>query len=486
MKRAFILFVSIFICSNIYSQVEDDFETYNKNVKKGWENYSKKVESDWKTYNDSCNKAYTKYLEQTWKDFKLNKDERNFKPMPKPPVYDTTIPKPIPPTPLPVKSLPDKPEPNPPTPIPPIEPNPSPAPQNTITTMFFGSEINLNKMSFKQKHLTDVSNKSIANYWTFLSSLKYNEWLEEIVRIKIELNLNDWAMYQLLEKVFKAYFSNGNENETVIFSIFTLNQLGYQAKIGRSNNSLVPLITSQNKLINTSTFTNGKNTYYVINSKHKNLSSVQSCGIDYDNAKNVLNFTFNTIPFFSDNVITKNLKFGKNIYLLKYNKNLIDFYSTYPCMDFSLYLNASMDKISLESIEKELASGIKGKTQEEQINILLHFVQNAFDYKTDDAQYGCEKWNLAEETIASAYSDCDDRAIFFAQLVKRLTRMNVVLIYYPGYHLATAVKFDNARTNGDYIMVDNVKYLICDPTYTNANFGVSMPQLRNIPVEIIK
>ncbi|MDR1348574.1 MAG: hypothetical protein LBJ63_09155, partial [Prevotellaceae bacterium] len=96
------------------------------------------------------------------------------------------------------------------------------------------------------------------------------------------------------------------------------------------------------------------------------------------------------------------------------------------------------------------------------------------------------KWNFAEETIASAYSDCDDRAILFAQLVRRLLGLPVVLIYYPQIHLATAIQFDNPTTEGDYVMVDGKKYLICDPTFIHANLGMSMPDLRNVAVEIIK
>jgi hypothetical protein len=140
----------------------------------------------------------------------------------------------------------------------------------------------------------------------------------------------------------------------------------------------------------------------------------------------------------------------------------------------------------METLEAELKPMLSDQSQEEAINFLLHFVQNAFQYATDDEQYGYEKWNFAEETIASNHSDCDDRAILFAQLVKHFLGMKVVLIHYPGYHLATAVKFDHPQTTGDYVLVDDAKYLICDPTYINADLGNAMPQLMNIPVEIIK
>ena len=64
--------------------------------------------------------------------------------------------------------------------------------------------------------------------------------------------------------------------------------------------------------------------------------------------------------------------------------------------------------------------------------------------------------------------------------------MEVVLVYYPGRHLATAVRFDNPDTTGDYLNVDGKKFLICDPTYIGATLGMGMPQLRQVPIEVIR
>jgi hypothetical protein len=62
--------------------------------------------------------------------------------------------------------------------------------------------------------------------------------------------------------------------------------------------------------------------------------------------------------------------------------------------------------------------------------------------------------------------------------------MRVVLVHYPGRHLATAVRFDNPLTDGDYVMVNGSKYVICDPTYIHADLGMAMPDLAGMRVEI--
>ena len=63
--------------------------------------------------------------------------------------------------------------------------------------------------------------------------------------------------------------------------------------------------------------------------------------------------------------------------------------------------------------------------------------------------------------------------------------MDVVLIYYPGQHLAAAVHFDNPATRGDYVTVDGKKYLICDPTFIGASLGMAMPDLKSTTVEVV-
>ncbi|MDR1847627.1 MAG: hypothetical protein LBR17_05870 [Bacteroidales bacterium] len=487
MKQIFTL-IAVFLLLQTFSFAQNDsiYQKYKQKQQKAEENFKKTSITNQKTFSDSLNSVYASFLAQRWTSFKLYQEERSFKPMPKPPVFDTTQPIYDIPEPLPIKPIPpiEPPKPIPITPIP-IVPTPTPIPQNTINSSFFGTSIKLTKLSLKQQRLTGISEKEIANHWNFLTSLQYNDWIAEVLRIKTELNLNDWAVYKLLENVFKVYF-NGSENEEVVFSIFTLNQMGYKAKIGRANGELFPMVAFQNKLSNTPTFIYNETRYYVLNQSHKGLSSIESCNADYGNAPNVMDLALSKSLRINTNLQIKELKYNSNTYAIKYNKNLVSFYSTYPLMDFAFYADAPIDKLTMESLKTELLSQIKGTSQEYAINFLLHFVQNAFIYKTDDEQFGYEKWNFAEETIASLYSDCDDRAIFFAQLVKELLDMNVVLIYYPGYHLATAVKFNNSQTQGDYVIVDNVKYLICDPTYTDANLGTSMPQLRNIPIEIIK
>ena len=101
----------------------------------------------------------------------------------------------------------------------------------------------------------------------------------------------------------------------------------------------------------------------------------------------------------------------------------------------------------------QLKTVIEGKSQKDAANILLNFVQTAFEYKTDGDQFGFEKPNFPDETF---YNPCSG-----GRLSEEIT--------------------------GDYVVLDDgSKYLICDPTYIGAPIGMCMDQYKQVAPEIIR
>ena len=467
---------------------QQDFERYAKEQEDAFSSYRAMKEEEFKNYNDSLNREFGKYLAETWKDFSLQWKEPLIKhPVPLT-VYNPDAPHPGP-SKLPVKGEVELPK----SPLPRIEADihlpaklPANVPAGQLEKSFYGVTITFNKPAFSMPRLTGTTEREIAAFWTALARLPYEDWSARIMQWKSGLQLNGWGLYLLINETFAAYAPGGTKNERVIFSVFTLNQLGYHAKIGRVQQKLVPLIAFGCSVTNTSAFTFGNTVYSVVNEEHINLSSVQSCRMEYGGAAKTLDMSVNVSPILAPSVITKILKDKKRSYELCFNRNLVDWYATYPCVDFTVYARAALDGNFLQSLKQQIEPVIKGLSQEQAVNELLHFVQFAFDYMTDEKQFGYERWFFAEETVASDHSDCEDRAILFTQLVRTLLDMPVVLVSYPGKHLATAIKFDNPQTKGDYIEVDGQKYLLCDPTYIGADLGMGMPALREIPIEVIK
>ena len=495
-KIIIIIAIALFGVGTILSQTPTypDFsksaiEKFKRQQKTSIEQFKNEKKEELAAFRDSLNREFATYLKETWESFNLERQERGFKPMPQPPVY-----KPIPdkiPVHVPVIPVPE-PEPNPfikPLPLP--KPKPEPV-QEMFDADFFGGTIRLQKLKFSMNRLSGVSENAVANFWLSLSEMPIDQILDDVTRLQKDLRLNDWGVFQLVNKMFYAYFPNGNENEQTVFSVFMLNQLGYKARIGRADNALLPLVAIQNNVVNTSYFVintdNQKVMYYTINQSRKPLSTLQTCGQEYGNAGKIMNLTIAQYPILSNKTSTQSLTANGQKYSFNYNPSLPAFYETYPCVDFSIYADAPLDETFLKSLRDDFQPVLQNKTREEQVNFLLHFVHSVYypKYKTDQDNYGYEKWNFAEETLIADYTDCDDNAIFFAQLVKNLLGMKVVIIYYPGIHLSTAVKFDNPNAQGDYVLVDNAKYLVCDPTYFGSNIGMAMPDLRNTGVQIFK
>lgn len=488
------LIVTLAIFAKGHAQVDStseqrDFERYAKEEEKAFYAYVKMEEEKFKNYNDSINREFGKYLAETWKEFNLEWQEPLIKyPVPLT-VYNPDVPRPKPAR-LPIKKEVELPK----RLLPRVDPDislpsklPVNVPTNQLEKSFYGVTITFNKLEFSMPRLTGTTEREVSAFWMALAKLPYEDWAGRIIQWKSGLKLNDWGLYLLIKEAFTAYAPGGTENEEVIFTVFTLNQLGYRAKIGRVKQKLVPFIAFGCHVSNTSIFSHEKIIYSAVNTKHTNLSSVQICRVNYPRATKLLDMSIDFSPMLASEVITKAVKDTRRSYKLRFNKNLVDWYATYPLVNFAIYAKAALDENFLQSVTQQIKPVLNGLSQEQAINELLHFVQFAFTYAKDVDQFGYERWNFAEETIASSHSDCEDRAILFTQLVRTLLDMPIVLIYYPNRHLATAVKFDAPQIEGDYIItVDGQKYLLCDPTYKTAVAGMCMPQLRDVPIEVIK
>ncbi|MDR1407376.1 MAG: hypothetical protein LBJ23_04940 [Tannerella sp.] len=491
MKRYSILYIFLSVFAVAHSQQpagREDARTYGQKQKEAIAQYRQARQRELAHYRDSINAEYARYLAETWKSFDMLRQERSFRPMPKQPVYQPDTPQPEPER-LPVSGERELPAPIPAEDVPSVPPSLPDVPEPALKTVFLGTQITLNRVLPSVKLPSGLSEKSVAACWLALSKADHKAWTGEILRIKAELKLNDWGMYLLINKLFEVCFPESYRNGQVIFSVFMLNQMGYRAKIGKSENELIPLVAFRQEVVNCSYLAYGGDTsvkYSALHPQRKALSSVRICPVEYVGATNSLNLEVAASPRLVMDAKTRTLTAGDKSFVLKYNRNIVDFYADYPCVNFTVHATAAPDEALLESIEAQIAPHIAGESQEEAVNRLLHLVQDAFDYMTDNEQFGYEKWFFAEETVALPYSDCEDRAILFAQLVRRLLNMPVVLVHYPGQHLATAVKFDNPHTVGDYVSVDGAKYLICDPTCGNANLGMSMPSMRNVAVEVFK
>lgn len=173
------------------------------------------------------------------------------------------------------------------------------------------------------------------------------------------------------------------------------------------------------------------------------------------------------------------------------NKNLLDFYDTYPASEigdnfmtrWAMYANTPLETETKERLYPALHAKIEGLTKLEATERLLNFVQTAFVYEYDKKVWGHDRAFFAEETLYYPYCDCEDRSILFSRLMRDLLGLKVILVYYPG-HLATAVCFTE-EVKGDYIILNEMRYVICDPTFIGASVGCTMTGMDNRAARVI-
>jgi len=334
---------------------------------------------------------------------------------------------------------------------------------------------------FTASHIDD---KKIEEIWSHFSRMDYSALIAQLRKAQKTYHLNDWGYLQLLYHVSNRLLPDDKLTRD-LFLWFLLQKSGYESKISYFENGVYLLIPFQETLFGFRFIQEGDVKYYYIpfDSSRSLPKKLYSYTGQSPHGRLLATSIEESPSFaFAEEKKTFRFEYDNESYSIPvtYNKNLIAFLSGYPQTIIPVYGKAPAH---IEAVVRSLDKIIQGKSEVEQVNIILAFCQKAFTYKTDHDQFGKEKVMFSEETLFYPYSDCEDRAILFHYLMNRLTHLKTIFIKYP-WHLAAAVLFSDSVT-GDKIQYQGKTFLICDPTYTNARAGMSMPQLKKEKVEVV-
>lgn len=334
--------------------------------------------------------------------------------------------------------------------------------------------------------LADAYEQSASSAWTEMSEKGYDMLAGECLSERERLELNDWGYIELVKVLAEKFLGKGNA--ATIMQTYILVQSGYKVRLARCGTRLALLVPFTNQIYGRQyieiegekfydIYGSGSGTYYVFNrsfsgEKTASTSITHEPQLEYQPSDEK---TFGARRY-------PNLKVN-----LQTNKNLIDFYSSFPVTDnWSGYIGASLSQKVKDKLYPALKEQMKGRNSMGCVTLLLNFVQTAFQYKSDWDQFGCEKPFFGDELFYYPYCDCEDRSILFYILVKELVGVDVVLLDYPD-HIATAVCLsEEYDIKGCYFMVGGKKYYICDPTYIGASIGDCMQQYINTAPNIIR
>lgn len=448
-----------------------------------FDNFAKQADTEYQSFQDDANKAFLNLLKESWVEFQVFAGlEYPKKPKPEtPPVAPVAPVAPVQPevtTPVQVE-----PEPEP-------EPVIVPEPEEGVRACsfeFYGSQLDfIIPEAMANYKMSGNSEDEVAKFWDSLSCEDYSSVLSQINEHASRMQLEGWSLFLLIDCLADELYWPSRADESEVFKIFIMNQLGMDARLGLADGKLTANVCVKEQVY-ASLFYQYQGRNYYFSPSIRQVEHFKSYPGQFSDNMTPLSVEI-TRPLNIGNENTVSLRskyskvFGMNMQF-PVNIALCAFYADYPQVDVDIYARAAYDEAFTSSMSHALRPLLEGKDEVTQVNLLLHFLQYDFDYMTDDEQFGYEKPFFLEENFLYPCNDCEDRSILFSNLVRRLLGLDVVLVDYPD-HVATAVRF-NSETEGDCLMYDGHRYTICDPTYIGAPVGMAMEDYRGVEFNVL-
>lgn len=454
--------------------------------------FVKSMTEDFDKFRQQSMAEFSEFVKNPWKEFEETKPIPKPSPKPVPPVImEDDKDKPIENKPIIIDEVvaPVIEEPQP-QPLEPIKEIPVVSP-SYLNFSFFGTK---EKVKLEQGNLPclgGVDERSVANMLQALSSDDFDNLIIDCLEIRKNRKLSDWGYIQMLKSMALEAYPN-NKNEAQLLMAYLYFQSGYKMRLASDGSNLYMLFASKHLIFEKPSFSVDGENFYGVDELPARL---YICQTSFPNEK-PLSLLLSTNQLLSCNKTTdrtiSSIKYPDMKFSVSVNKNLMDFYSTYPtsALDgnimtrWAMYANTPLDNNVSSTLYPELKSLLKGKTELEATNILLNTIQTGLTYEYDDKVWGGDRAFFAEESLYYPYCDCEDRSILLTRLVRDLLGLNCLLVYYPG-HLAAAIEYTDKTVNGDYITLDGRKFVIADPTYINAPIGLTMPGMDNEKAKVI-
>lgn len=470
--------------------------SHAQNLKTDREEFDKFVQQmtdDFDNFRRQSMAQFAEFVRNPWKEFEETKPIPKPEPKPVPPVImeDEDNKDPVKDNPVVIEDVVtpviDEPQPKP---LEPIEEVPVVNPEY-VDFAFFGTADKVRCDKSCLPSLSRLSESGIAEMLQQLASEDFDNTILDCLQIRQDRKLSDWAYLQMLNKLAESLYPS-NPNEAQLMLAYLYLQSGYRTRLGTDGTNLYMLYASKHQIYEHPYYSVDGYNYYGV----KNLPGrMNICQASFPNEQS-LSLLVNTNQTFALDMTPereiRSKAYPESKFSVSVNKNLLDFYSTYPssALDgnvmtrWAMYANTPMDRNVADKLYPVLKGILAEKSEYDATNILLNTIQTGMEYEYDNKVWGTDRAFFPEETLYYPYCDCEDRAILLTRMVRDLLGLNCLLVYYPG-HLAAAIEYTGDDVTGDYISLDGHKYVIADPTYINAPIGRTMPGMDNAVAKVI-
>lgn len=460
----------------------DDFEEYKRQQQQG----TQKIKAEFQEYKEKQDKEFADFLKAQWSEFDTYRGKVRIKePKPKQipvvvvpvvPLKPTPTPSvPVPVAPVPVVIIPVIPPPAPP------QPKPVPLDADTLEIVFYGNSVRFDYDPKWKNYRMPGGDKpeAMSGFWTMMSGSKYESTIQSVNNARRDLKLDDWGGVTLWRSVVQTMQPERKSEQNLLLWYFLVKS-GYDVRMGYGGPDVHLFLAMKQPVYSTKYTKVGNQTYYAVlaSDRGDSIRSFYTYEANYPDKLRPLDIHAATTGFTRTVSAMRPLAFeykGKSIKMnVPYDRRLVEYLDSFPQTEFELYFDTDGSPLVRNGLLNELKKYTVSMSEEEKVDFLLAFVQKSFPYKTDNDQFGRERYLFVEESLHFPYNDCEDRSVLFAWLVRELAGLKVVGLLYPG-HMTTAVALKQNKADYSTVTYHGKQYVIADPTYIGASVGTAMP-----------
>ena len=301
---------------------------------------------------------------------------------------------------------------------------------------------------------------------------------------------SDGIYYTFVFESIKKIYPN-HPNEARLLTEMLMKMAGLKVEIAFQNNNILLMVNTAQPLYQVTRMTTGNNEwkqedwfFWEPGESQLIQGGFSVADIEPTNTLKPLNLSISRLGILQGEIFTHQLPYidpvtkSKDTFQIRVDHNLVKILGALPQMSPEIYFDAPVSKEVYTSLIEPLKARVKGMRTYESLGWLLRFVQNAFPYRTDEEQFGREKAMFLEEALLHPYTDCEDRSVLFAILVKEVLGRNVIGLDFPG-HMAVGVETPKEEARGARIKYKGKIYMACDPSYVNGIPG-------NLPAAVLE
>ncbi len=361
-------------------------------------------------------------------------------------------------------------------------------PENEIVFSFYGKPLRAAKL--KSSVVRSVHAHDVKQAWHEYENRDVKDVLSSLQSLTDALGLNDWFTFELVRSYVDALLSAATPRDRVLMEHFLLVSMGYDVRLARTEQQLLLLVPIEQEVFERNFIHISDKDYYLfyddLEANENEISVIYPCDPVKEVGKgHALSLSFDGRMLNMDTGVDKECDLDDGLIHMDctLNSTVMQMLNNYPLMDLRSYASSVVLPQFHQCIFEQLKPQLKEMSQCEAVDALLHFVQSVFDYEADDEFLDHDKINFLEENFYYDKSDCEDRSLIFAVLVRSLLGLDVQFVQFAD-HMCTAVHFTDCLTKGNGYYFDGKFYLICDPTYIGAPIGRCMPKYRSTKPQV--